>query len=195
MDLYRFNKALQLAAIKTLGMIYPYEKGQPHISHHYFVAGVLQAHGFDEDVVIAGILHDLVEDTDVTVEDIRKQFGERVARIVEAVSFDQSLPWKERSKTMAERIAKASPDAKAVKTADITHHLELCVEEFKGLSKGTYMADHGVDEALWKYNLLLKAIRTGWQHPILDTAMGLLKECEKLKGKGNEGDKSHYFTA
>lgn len=181
MDLYRLNKASQLAATKFAGMVYPYEKEQLHISHEYIVAHLLQAYGFDDDVVIAGILHDIVEDTDVTVDQLREQFGERVAGIVSEVTFDQAIPWKERSFVMAERLAKASSDAKAVKTADTVHHLQLCLEEMKGLNNGTYMKDNGVDESLAKYTRMVDAIGTGWRHPILDMAITMLKECKTLK--------------
>ncbi len=181
MDLYRFNKASQLAATKFAGMVYPYEKEQLHISHEYIVAHLLQAYGFDEDVVIAGILHDIVEDTDVTTEQLKEQFGERVANIVAGVTFDQTIPWKERSFIMAERLAKASPEAKAVKTADTVYHLQLCIEEFKGLSKGTYMKDNSVEESLAKYRRIVDALGTGWSHPLYDLAKEMLEECEGLK--------------
>lgn len=181
MDLYRINKASQLAATKFAGMVYPYDKDQLHVSHEYFVAHILQAYGFDEDTVIAGLLHDIVEDTDVTVDQVREQFGPRVASIVEEVTFDQAVPWKERSIMMAERLAQASPDAKAVKTADTVHHLHLCIEELRGLNRGTYMKDNGFDASIKKYERMVSGIGTGWSHPILDLAITMLKECKGLK--------------
>ena len=72
----------------------------------------------DEDVLIAAILHDTVEDTDTTPQEILKLFGERVMSIVLEVTDDKSLPKKERKRLQIEHAPHLSPGAKAVKLAD-----------------------------------------------------------------------------
>ena len=49
--------------------------GEPYIVHPLAVKKILEEWGMDEDTIIAGILHDAVEDTDLTLEDIRREFG------------------------------------------------------------------------------------------------------------------------
>ncbi len=60
--------------------------GEPYIVHPKAVQKILEEWGMDEDTIIAGILHDTVEDTDVTLEDIEKEFGESVAFLVDGVT-------------------------------------------------------------------------------------------------------------
>src|SRR4051794_4099425 len=78
--------------------------GTPYIEHPMAVALILDRSGFDEETVIAGLLHDLVEDTEVTLEQIRATFGDRVAEIVDhcsEVKLDASgarRPWIDRKR-------------------------------------------------------------------------------------------------
>ena len=60
--------------------------GEPYIVHPLAVKKILEEWGMDEDTIIAGILHDTVEDTSLTLEDIRKEFGESVAFLVDGVT-------------------------------------------------------------------------------------------------------------
>ena len=60
--------------------------GEPYIIHPLAVKKILEEWGMDEDTVIAGVLHDTIEDTDLTLEDIRKEFGESVAFLVDGVT-------------------------------------------------------------------------------------------------------------
>ena len=80
MDL--IDKALQIASIAHEGQ---YRKNTkiPYIAHPVAVGMILQKAGYSEEMVAAGILHDTVEDTDITMEDIEREFGLEVARIVE----------------------------------------------------------------------------------------------------------------
>ena len=59
--------------------------GEPYIVHPLAVKKILEEWGMDEDTIIAGILHDTIEDTSLTLEDIRKEFGESVAFLVDGV--------------------------------------------------------------------------------------------------------------
>ena len=60
--------------------------GEPYIVHPLAVKKILEEWGMDEDTIIAGILHDTIEDTDLTLEDIKKEFGESVAFLVDGVT-------------------------------------------------------------------------------------------------------------
>ena len=92
----------------------------PYVNHLIAVTEILSSVGgvTDEDVLIAALLHDAVEDTETTVEDISAQFGMRVSRIVAEVSDDRSLEQKIRKQAQIEHAHLLSPEAKLVKLAN-----------------------------------------------------------------------------
>lgn len=68
----------------------------PYIVHPMEVMSLLAAMGADDDLMIAGVLHDVVEDTPTTIEEVRAEFGERVAELVAGHSDDKTKSWQER---------------------------------------------------------------------------------------------------
>ncbi len=91
----------------------------PFIVHPLEVAALLSGRGFDDEVVAAGVLHDVVEKTPATVEDVRARCGERTAAIVAAVTEDESVTdYAARKAALREQLAAAGPDAHAVYAAD-----------------------------------------------------------------------------
>ncbi len=65
----------------------------PYIVHPFEVAIILTENGCDEKVIIAGLLHDTIEDTDVTIEDIEHDFGSEIAELVSLCSEDKTQAW------------------------------------------------------------------------------------------------------
>ena len=80
----RLDKAIKIATNAHAGQFR--KSGDPYISHPLAVMKILEDWGMDEDTVIAGVLHDTVEDTDLTIKDIEKEFGEQVAFLVDGVT-------------------------------------------------------------------------------------------------------------
>lgn len=102
----------------------------PYLAHPAAVALLLARTGFDDDhVLAAAFLHDVVEDTDYTIEQLAAEFPPEVVEIVNALSeqkTDESgakRPWKDRKRDHLEVIRGASVDAKAVALADKLHNL------------------------------------------------------------------------
>jgi (p)ppGpp synthase/HD superfamily hydrolase len=91
----------------------------PFILHPLEVAALLSGRGYDDEVIAAGLLHDVVEDTDADLAEVRERFGERVARIVAAVSEDGGIEdYHARKAALREQVAAADRDAHAVYAAD-----------------------------------------------------------------------------
>src|SRR5690349_19777692 len=91
----------------------------PFVLHPLEVASLLSGRGFDDDVIVAGVLHDLVENTEASVAEVGERFGDRVAAIVEAVSEDESIAdYGERKAALRERACAGGAEARAVYTAD-----------------------------------------------------------------------------
>src|SRR4051812_16220912 len=84
----RFDAALCFAAVAHREQVRKGIEGPgvPYIIHPMHVATILLRHGFGEDLVIAGLLHDTIEDCDVTLETIRHDFGDTVASLVDSVT-------------------------------------------------------------------------------------------------------------
>lgn len=106
--------------------------GTPYIAHPLRVAESLRSIGgiTDMDVILAGLLHDLIEDTDCEWQDLASRFGERVADLVAILSGDMRLPKPARRREVVERIRTAPPEAKAVRLADRLDNLT----DMKGFS-------------------------------------------------------------
>lgn len=103
--------------------------GEPYLSHPLAVAHTLAELGFDEATVVAGLLHDTVEDTKATIEELDEQFGEEVADIVDGVTKISMIPFDSKEEAQAENIRKMilamSHDMRVlmVKLADRIHNM------------------------------------------------------------------------
>ena len=80
----RIEKAIQFATKAHEGQFR--RSGDPYISHPLAVMKIVEDWGMDEDTIIAAVLHDTVEDTSITLQDIKEQFGEQVAFLVDGVT-------------------------------------------------------------------------------------------------------------
>ncbi|XP_008158257.2 guanosine-3',5'-bis(diphosphate) 3'-pyrophosphohydrolase MESH1 [Eptesicus fuscus] len=100
-------------------------EGTPYINHPIGVARILthEAGITDLAVLQAALLHDTVEDTDATLEEVELRFGAQVRRLVEEVTDDKTLPKPERKRLQVERAPHSSPGAKLVKLADKLYNL------------------------------------------------------------------------
>lgn len=83
----------------------------PYIVHPMEVMQILTDMHCEEAVIIAGILHDTLEDTDTTPEEIREAFGENVLAIVQTESEDKSKTWKERKQRTVDELTEASTES------------------------------------------------------------------------------------
>jgi len=92
----------------------------PYINHPIALANVLANEGgvTDPEVLCAALLHDTIEDTETTADELRVAFGEAVTRIVLEVTDDKSLPKAERKRLQVEHAPHVSAPAKLVKLAD-----------------------------------------------------------------------------
>ncbi|XP_020282304.1 guanosine-3',5'-bis(diphosphate) 3'-pyrophosphohydrolase MESH1 isoform X2 [Pseudomyrmex gracilis] len=97
----------------------------PYINHPLGVANILTEEGkvFEPVVILAAILHDTVEDTDTTFEEIEREFGHKVCHVVQEVTDDKSLPSALRKQLQVEHTPYISREAKLVKLADKLYNL------------------------------------------------------------------------
>ncbi|HEY3021844.1 MAG TPA: HD domain-containing protein [Solirubrobacteraceae bacterium] len=91
----------------------------PFLMHPLDVAALLASRGYGDEVVAAGVLHDILEKTDTPPEELRERFGARTAELVEAVSEDAQIEdYELRKAALRRQVATAGPDAQAIYAAD-----------------------------------------------------------------------------
>lgn len=120
MNISLILSAAQFAASKHRHQRRKDTKASPYINHPLALAYVLsnEAGIVDEEVICAVLLHDTIEDTDTTAEELGQRFGQRIASIVLEVTDDKTLPKLQRKALQIEHAAHSSHAAKLVKLAD-----------------------------------------------------------------------------
>lgn len=116
----RLIQAIAFAADKHRNQRRKDAEASPYINHPIALANVLANEGLvgDEPVLIAAILHDTIEDTETTAEELTALFGETITAIVLDVTDDKALPKAERKRLQIEHAPTISAAAKLVKLAD-----------------------------------------------------------------------------
>jgi guanosine-3',5'-bis(diphosphate) 3'-pyrophosphohydrolase len=119
-DLSSILSAASFAAKKHTGQKRKGSDGEPYINHPIEVANLLVNVGKvnDEEIIVAALLHDTVEDCGVSVEEIEEKFGSVVANYVRDLTDDKSLPKAERKRLQVEHAPHLSDGAKQIKLAD-----------------------------------------------------------------------------
>lgn len=122
----RIFRALQLAAEKHVHHRRKGGRDIPYINHPIAVATLLATVGSvtDPDLLAAALLHDTVEDTDTTHEELVAHFGTAIADLVAEVTDDPSLPSAQRKLTQEREASSKSPRAKLLRLADKTCNVQ-----------------------------------------------------------------------
>ena len=155
---------------------------------HPFTCGMLlQRNGCDEDVVCAGILHDVVEDTPHTFDDIEKEFGKKVRDYVyDASEPDKSLSWEERKKHTIQQIKNAPLCSKIIVACDKISNLEdlyECIEKY-GEEESWSHLKRNKELQKWYYTSVYESCINGVdkEHPIFVRYKKILKELFNYDG-------------
>jgi (p)ppGpp synthase/HD superfamily hydrolase len=111
--------ALQTAHSAHAGQVRNGSGGMAYVEHPRAVAELLAKQGFGDEVIAAALLHDVVEDSELTVDDLHRMFGPEVAVTVAALSDDETIEsWRERKEEHRQRIRAADGDTLAIYGAD-----------------------------------------------------------------------------
>lgn len=111
--------ALEAAQEAHAGQIRNGSGGMPYIEHPVAVADLLAEHGYGDEVLAAALLHDVVEESETGVGEIRARFGEPVGSLVEALTDDEEIqPYERRKDAHRARVEAAGLDALAIYAAD-----------------------------------------------------------------------------
>jgi (p)ppGpp synthase/HD superfamily hydrolase len=162
------HRALDFAAKAHHGQFRKSAKEKiPYIGHCFMVGRLLERAGFDEEVVTAGILHDTVEDSGVSLKTLEKTFTKRVAELVEHVTEkDKSLPWEKRKEKYLDHLSGAPFEALAISCADKIHNLWSTVEALRTGEDVWSQLSRGKKLQLERFDRLAELFGNRFDHPL-----------------------------
>ncbi len=142
-------------------------KGFPYIVHPMEAVSIAATITSDQEILAAAALHDTVEDTDVTVDQIRSEFGERIASLVAAETDavmegkSENKTWHERKQAAIDRLARVSSDAKIVAMGDKLSNMRAIARDYAVQGDALWNLFHVNDprEHEWHYRGLADALR------------------------------------
>ena len=155
-------------------------KDIPYITHPLIVGMILARAGASEDVVIAGILHDTIEDSipekKVTKAMIAERFGDTVAGLVDDVTEqNKELPWEERKQEALEHIEKLQNDSLLVKSADLISNISEIIADYQVEGDVIFERFNATkDKTIAHYLRMVTAVVEKWpENPLIEDLRGL----------------------
>ena len=132
----------------------------PYITHPMAVAIILAQAGASEDVIAAALLHDTVEDTDVTLQDIAGQFGGEVARVVAGCSEpDKKKSWEERKEHTIGDLKTAAEGVWLVICGDKLHNVRNMALDYSKYGDDMWERfNRGKEKQVWYYSSLVESL-------------------------------------
>jgi GTP pyrophosphokinase len=156
----RFLRAFTFAAEKHAGQTRK-ASTTPYIAHLMGVVSLTLEFGGDEDLAIAALLHDVVEDCGGVpmFKEVKRRFGNRVAKIVDGCTdsdTDPKPPWRERKQTYLRHLKKADADTRLVSASDKLNNVRSILSDYREVGESIWARfNGGRDGTLWYYRALL----------------------------------------
>jgi (p)ppGpp synthase/HD superfamily hydrolase len=156
----RFLRAFEFAAAKHSKQT---RKAStiPYIAHLIGVASLVLEAGGDEDLAIAALLHDVVEDCGgmPMLKEVRRRFGKRVAKVVEGCTDADTYPkppWRDRKEKYIARLKREDADTRLVSAADKLNNVRSILSDYRAIGESVWSRFNGGREGtLWYYRTLL----------------------------------------
>ena len=166
LDTSLFDRAVNFA-VKAHSGTERRGKGFPYIIHLMEAVEIVATITPDQELLSAAMLHDTVEDTPVTVDDLRKEFGDRVASIVEAESDvrnegeSEHESWHRRKQEAIDRLTAAPLEAKIVALGDKLSNMRAIARDYAQIGDGLWKMFHVTEksEHEWHYRGLAHALK------------------------------------
>lgn len=154
-----------------------------YIVHPYAVYEILSEYTDDNEVLAAAVLHDTVEDTDITLEDLAQQFGDNVALYVWGVTKDDSIvDWRERNQAYLDRLEHQAPEQSVmISLADKLANMADQIAEYDAHGVDMWQMFHaGPEDQLWWFGSVLRVAQKRLPgHPLvaqLDELLGIYNQ-------------------
>lgn len=171
------KRALDQAAVWHSGQVRKYPSvSVPYVSHVAGVVAILARHGFDAEVQAAGALHDVLEDCNVTADELSAMFGQRVSDLVHLSSEEdnKTLSWEERKRAYVEKFPAKPWDAQAITLADKIDNFASIIECAERFGNPWAMFKRGKAMQLERFRALEAAARALPSHALIDEYVAML---------------------
>ena len=158
---------------------------KPYVGHLMSVTSIVIAYGGDEEMAIAALLHDAVEDQggEKRLREIRKKFGKRVARIVDGCTdsyVEPKPPWLVRKQEYIARVAGEDDDTRFVSAADKLSNVRDILQDVRTEGDGAFERFQGKKEGtLWYYRALVTEFRRAGTDPLVEELNRVVTELER----------------
>ena len=188
----RLQRAFRYAAEKHEGQTRK-QTAVPYLSHLMAVASLVLEAGGDEDMAVAALLHDVVEDCGgmPRLREVRKQFGPRVASIVEGCTDSFGEPkreWAERKKDYLREVKHADADTRLVSASDKLHNVRTILSDYRQHGEAIWARFSGKKEGtLWYYRALSDEYQRRNRNRITRELALVVAELERVVGKESRG--------
>jgi (p)ppGpp synthase/HD superfamily hydrolase len=196
----RFLQAFVFAAEKHKGQT---RKAStiPYIAHLMGVASLVLEAGGDEDLAIAALLHDVVEDCGgaYMLREVRRWWGRRVAKVVDGCTDADAYPkppWRERKEKYIRHLKTADADTRLVSAADKLNNVRSIVSDYRAIGESVWSRFAGGREGtLWYYRTLLDVFLQRKRNRITRELELAVSELESLaEGKATSGRRSSQLA-
>lgn len=183
----RLQKAFRYAAAKHAGQTRK-QTAVPYLSHLMAVTSLVLEGGGDEEMAIAALLHDVVEDCGgmPRLREVRRKFGTKVAKIVEGCtdSFsDPKLPWVVRKKEYLKRLKREDAETRLVSASDKLHNVRTVITDYRQDGESIWKRFSGGREGtLWYYRALSGEFQRRKPNRITRELALAVQELEKTAG-------------
>jgi len=160
--------------------------GLPQFTHPVAVAEIVAAHGFAAHVIAGALLHDVVEDTPLEIEDLEGRFPDRVLAIVRdltepARDGPRSATWEHRKHAKLRGLREARDESLAVCAADRLHNLRALLPEAERRGAAAWEPfSRGPRETLWFEREVARLVRARLEHPLAGEYDRAVRELEIL---------------
>lgn len=187
------SKATKYAKVAHKGQMRKMSK-TPYVSHVINVGKILKRYSYRDEVIVAGILHDTIEDTKTTYDNIVDEFSKDVADLVDSASeSDKSQSWEARKKHTIEAIKSASKESMAIIGADKLDNLESTLADLNRMGDKVWAKFNAPKERqAWYYGSILEVLESKLGKS------GLVKDLRIVYDKifndvTKESFKAHYY--
>ena len=154
------NKVFEAVVFAAKAHASQYRKSTkiPYLVHPLGVATLLIGYGCSDDLVVAGLLHDVIEDTPVKASEIQKHFGKTVVDLVKAASEpDKSAPWEQRKTHTIEFLKTAPTEVLIISCADKLNNIQSILKDLEKQGENAWSRfNRPKEKQKWYYQSLAK---------------------------------------
>jgi (p)ppGpp synthase/HD superfamily hydrolase len=160
----RLERAIQKTTLLHREQIRRTPDTLPYISHLFSVFIILSSYTDDEDTLIAGLLHDSIEDTDYTFSELEADFGTKVSEMVKGVTEEKerdgvALEWKERKMDYLKKLKNDSEESMLICVADKIYNLQALVRDYRQYGRDMWnFIEPGLKDKLWYHDEVVSVL-------------------------------------